>query len=72
VVTRDRSRSGGRSRLEGVIKLLSLILKSDKWHTILLLVSFIKSLGVGKDWRQRRALWHGVVHGSHEASQVIV
>jgi hypothetical protein len=49
-VTENRSRGGSRSRLEeGVVKLLSFVLGSNEWHTILLLVSFNKSLGVGMD-----------------------
>lgn len=66
-VTENRSRGGSRSRLEeGVVKLLGFILGSNEWHTILLLVSFNKSLGVGMDLR------HGIAHGGREASHVIV
>jgi hypothetical protein len=63
-VTRNRSRGGNRRRLEGVVKLFGFILRSNEWHTILLLVPFIK--------RRRRALWHVMAHGGHEASHVIV
>jgi hypothetical protein len=50
-VGRRRSQS-----IEGVIKLLSLILRGNEWHTILLLVPLIEILGVGKGRRWRRAL----------------
>jgi hypothetical protein len=41
-VGRRRSRS-----IEGVIILFGLILKSNEWHTILLLVPLVEVLGVG-------------------------
>jgi hypothetical protein len=46
---------GRRSQsIEGVIKLLVLILRSNEWHTILLLVPLIDVLGVGGGRRRRR------------------
>jgi hypothetical protein len=58
-VTRNRSWTRvGRRRsrcVEGVVKLLGLILRSNEWHTILLLVPFIKVFGVGRGRRRRRA-----------------
>jgi hypothetical protein len=55
-VTRNRFRGDSRCRLEeGVIK-LSFIFRSNEWHTILLLVPFIKSLGIGRNRRRTRAL----------------
>jgi hypothetical protein len=74
-VTRNGSRTsvGRRSRcVEGVVKLLGLILRSNKWHTKLMLVPFIKVHGVGRGRRRRRALGQGMAHGGCEASKVIM
>jgi hypothetical protein len=75
-VTRIGSRTlvGRRMSIceEGVIKLLGIILRSNKWHTILLLVPFIKVRGVGRARRRRRTLWQGMAHGGCEASEVMM
>ena len=42
------TRVGRSSRCIGVIKLLGLILRGNKWHIILLLVPLIKVLRVGR------------------------
>jgi hypothetical protein len=74
-VTRDRSRTRARRRsrcVEGVIKLIGLILRSNEWHTILLLVPFIKVLRVGRGQRRRRARRQGMTHGGYETLKVLM
>jgi hypothetical protein len=62
-----------RSRcVEGVVKLLDLILRSNEWHTILLLVPLVKVLGVGRGWRRRRAWTQGMTHGGCVTSKVLM
>jgi hypothetical protein len=39
--------------VEGVIKVLDLILRGNEWHTKLLLVPLIKVCGEGRGWRWR-------------------
>jgi hypothetical protein len=74
-VTRNgsRTRVGRRSRcVEGVVKLLGLILRSNKWHTKLLLVPFIMVRMVGRGRRRRRALGQGMAHAGCESLKVIM
>jgi hypothetical protein len=66
-VGRRKSRS-----IEGVIKILGLILRSNEWHTILLLVPFVEVLGVGGGRRRRRPRRQGMAHGGGITTKVLL
>jgi hypothetical protein len=65
----------GRRRswsIEGVIKLLDLILRGNKWHTILLLVPLVEVFVVGGGRRRRRAWRHGMTRGGDVTMKVLM
>jgi hypothetical protein len=67
------TRVGRRSQsIEGVIQLLGLILRSNEWHTILLLVPLVEVLGVGGGRRRRRPRRQGMTHGGGITTKVLM
>jgi hypothetical protein len=65
----ERRRSRG---IVGVIKLLCLILRSNEWPTIFLLVQLIKILKVGGGRRRRRPRRKGMTHGGGISTKVLM
>jgi hypothetical protein len=64
-----RRRSQG---IEGVFKLLDLILGSNEWHTIFLLVPLIEVLRIGGGRRRRRPRRQGMTRGGGITTKVLM
>jgi hypothetical protein len=67
------TRVGRRRRQSiGVIKLLSLILRSNNWHTILLLVPLVEVIRVGGGQRWRRPRRQGMTRRGDITTKVFM